>query len=585
MELLDVNKIFIRCPKTLQWRYFEKPTEVLVARNLSEVEALVNRVEKLVNEKKWYAVGFVSYEASPAFNSDMITSNNSRFPLACFALFDDYLMVDQVDSYTIKETPLWRSSISVGNYMQNISSIKKLIERGDIYQINYTTQFKTNLENPKDFFCHFVTDEPYACYIETNQFQILSASPELFFELDGEKIQTRPMKGTAPRFDSLKLDNESRDQLLRSKKNKAENLMITDMMRNDLSKIAELGSVIVSDPFKVEKFSTVWQMTSTVSARTGASLLEILAAMFPCASITGAPKNKSMEYIKDFEKRTRDLYTGTIGMIEPGRKAVFSVAIRTAIRDAESGETVYGSGGGIVWDSKPVLEFKEVSYKARILKSVKLNDDFYLFETMRLHSKTGITLLTKHIMRLERAADYFGISFSEIATREFVENKIKALETDFDTRIKLTLDANGKLDLYYSPISKPFQTNQLVQFASTPVSANNIFLYHKSNIREVYDAAQREMPPLVEPILFNQESEVTETNISNIVYQKDGELFTPPVRCGLLPGIMRSHLLENKIIKERVIIKNDLLKVDRLFLINSLRGWRNAHFSKSSVTE
>lgn len=585
MDLLDVNKIFIRCPRTLRWRHFEKPSEVFTARNLNEVGPLISKVEKLANERESYAVGFVSYEASSAFNPDMVTCDGSKFPLACFALFNDYVMLSELSQSTKKEAPIWNGSLDIGNYIQDIASIKKLIERGDIYQINYTTQFNTNLKQPMDFFCDLVTDEPYACYIDTNQFQILSASPELFFRLDGDEILTRPMKGTAPRFDSLKLDNESREQLFRSKKNRAENLMITDMMRNDLSKISKLGSVTVSDSFKVEKFSTVWQMTSTVSARTSASLLEIFTAMFPCASITGAPKNKSMEYIKDFEKRARNIYTGTIGLIEPKRKAIFSVAIRTAVRYAESGETVYGSGGGIIWDSKPVLEFKEVKYKTRILKSVKLNDDFHLFETMRFHCKTGISLFAGHIKRLEYAANYFGICFSAKAAKEFVETEIKAQEIDFDARIKLTLDTNGKLNLDYSEITEPFKTNQLVQFVATPVTSSNIFLYYKSNKRDVYDKARGEVPLLVEPVLFNEDSEVTETNISNIVYQKGGELFTPPVKCGLLPGIMRAYLLENKIIKERSIMKNELLEVDRLFLINSLRGWRNANFLKSSVTE
>ena len=216
---------------------------------------------------------------------------------------------------------------------------------------------------------------------------------------------------------------------------------------------------------------------------------------------------------------------------------------------------------------------------------MKLNDDFHLFETMRFHCKTGISLFAGHIKRLEYAANYFGIGFSAKVAKEFVETEIKAQEIDFDARIKLTLDTNGKLNLDYSEITEPFKTNQLVQFVATPVTSSNIFLYYKSNKRDVYDKARGEVPLLVEPVLFNEDSEVTETNISNIVYQKGGELFTPPVKCGLLPGIMRAYLLENKIIKERSIMKNELLEVDRLFLINSLRGWRNANFLKSSVTE
>lgn len=585
MESLNIRKILFRCPKTLKWREFQNPLEVLVTWHVDQVCDLICKVEKLVNDKNLYAVGFVSYEASSAFNPKMITCEPSQFPLVCFAIFENYEILEQLGRPISTEKSTWRKSLSLEKYIQNIVEIRNRIESGDIYQINYTTQFTSKLNRPEDFFKNFVSNEPYACFIDTDAFQILSASPELFFELDGEDIMTRPMKGTAPRYDSIKLDEDSRNQLSRSTKNRAENLMITDMMRNDLSKIAMLGSVSVEDAFRIEKYSTVWQMTSTVKAKTCASVLEIFNALFPCSSITGAPKLKSMEYIKRFEEKPRAIYTGAIGIIQPNRKAVFSVGIRTALRNVFNSETVYGSGGGIVWDSKPIPEFKELGYKTRVLGKVETDEVFYLFETMRLRHSVGILMLERHLQRMEKAANYFGINYSEKKALAFIETELKSQTVNFDARLKLTLNVFGKFNLQCFRIDEPFESNQLVQFVATPVNKNNIFLYHKTNFRGVYDRAQSEVPPLVEPILFNQESEVTETNISNIVFEVNGVLFTPPVKCGLLSGIMRTELLQNNAIKERTITKSELLEVDKVYLINALRGWRNAHFSKSSVTE
>ena len=585
MESVNIRKIHFRCPETLKWRHFQNPVDVLVTRHIGQVRDLIYKVEKLVNEKNLHAVGFVSYEASPGFNSKMKTCKPSRIPLVCFALFEGYKIFDQLSKPSMTEKSIWKTPLNLEEYIQNIVEIRKRIESGDIYQINYTTQFKAMLNRPEDFFKNIVSDEPYACFMDTDEFQILSASPELFFELDGTDIKTRPMKGTAPRYDSLQLDEDSRNKLLRSIKNRAENLMITDMMRNDLSKIALLGSVSVDDAFRVEKYSTVWQMTSTVKAKTEASVLEIFDALFPCSSITGAPKLKSMEYIKYFENKPRGVYTGAIGIIQPNRKAVFSVGIRTAVRDLESRKTVYGSGGGIVWDSRPIPEFKELGYKTRILGKVAIDESFYIFETMKLQHPKGILMLAKHLKRMEMAANYFGINYSEKIALSFIEAELKSRNVNFDARLKLTLDTFGKFNLLCSAIERPFEPSQLVQFASTPVDRNNIFLYHKTNFRQVYDRAQDEVPAQVEPILFNQESEVTETNISNIVFEKNGELFTPPVTCGLLPGIMRTQLIQNNVIKEKIITKSELIKVDKVYLINALRGWRNARFSKSSVIE
>jgi para-aminobenzoate synthetase/4-amino-4-deoxychorismate lyase len=365
-----LEKIIIRDPHSAQWLVFTDPLDVLVARQPADVLDVMLEVERRVNKHGVYAAGFLSYEAARGFDPAYVTHGNTQLPLVCFGLFSSVQRRDDLPgSGNHSDQPVgWTLTTPRGRYCEQLSSIKQQLELGNTYQINYTVRMRAdNVIEPWGLFRRMSAGVPQAAYVECRNFAIASASPELFFNLDDERLLCRPMKGTAKRGATIAEDLALRQELHDSIKNRAENLMITDMVRNDLGRVASFGSVKVSNLFGLEEYPTVWQMTSTVAARTRASVVEIFQALFPCASVTGAPKVSSMAIIAELEDTPREIYTGAIGFLGPGRQARFSVAIRTALIDRYTNEAVYGVGGGIVWDSDPDEEFRECQYKARVL--------------------------------------------------------------------------------------------------------------------------------------------------------------------------------------------------------------------------
>ncbi|MCO6452479.1 MAG: aminodeoxychorismate synthase component I [Caldilineales bacterium] len=358
------------------WWQFENPVVVLVAANLDDVLPVLQEVVDVVDRRGLFATGFISYESAPAFDSALVAHKaQTIWPLLWFALFPppQVLSIPPLPVTTDYRLTAWQSTLSASDYEQKIERIKQHIARGDTYQVNYT--FRLRSEFGGDAFTLFTKLQqaqvaPLAAFIETPDFALCSASPELFFRLDDENILSRPMKGTAPRSADATEDENLRRGLWASRKDRAENVMIVDMIRNDLGRIARTGSVHVPRLFEVEHYPTVWQMTSSVAARTTASLPEILRALFPCASITGAPKVRTMSIIADLEDSPRGAYTGCIGYIAPERQVQFNVAIRTVAIDRRSGRAEYGVGSGIVWDSDAVSEYAECETKARILQGL-----------------------------------------------------------------------------------------------------------------------------------------------------------------------------------------------------------------------
>ncbi|HQV63786.1 MAG TPA: chorismate-binding protein, partial [Anaerolineales bacterium] len=390
-------------------------------------------------------------------------------------------------------------------------------------------------------------------------------SPELFFKLDGNKIFSRPMKGTVKRGRTTTEDKELANWLHSSEKNRAENVMIVDMIRNDLGRIAKIGSVHVPELFTIEKYPTLLQMTSTVQARTDVSLDEIFSALFPCASITGAPKVSTMNIIAELETTPRRVYTGSIGYFSPNRKAQFSVAIRTAIIDRESSRAEYGVGGGIVWDSTSADEYSEALLKARVL--TERTHEFSLLETILWTPQNGYFLLEKHIERMRDSAEYFGFSFS----REHIKQHLEKLSAEFPSpqRIRILVNRIGEIKTE----TKEFQIQEnpfKVCLSDQPINSSEIFLYHKTTNRNIYPSLVHGMDDV---LLYNENDELTEFTIGNLVVEINGELFTPPISCGLLAGTFREHLLETQQIKERVIRKDELPGCTKIFLINSVRKW------------
>jgi para-aminobenzoate synthetase / 4-amino-4-deoxychorismate lyase len=501
--------------------------------------------------------------------------SDGDFPLLWFGLYQEPYVLQTSEvlrNLGSLEVQNWRPSINRESYNAAIEKVKNYIARGRTYQVNYTMRLNSKFDNGEwDFFQHLVQSQnKYAAYIDTGRFVICSASPELFFKLDGNRIYSRPMKGTVKRGRTTAEDREQAEWLKASLKNRAENVMIVDMIRNDLGQIAQTGSVQVPDLFTIEKYPTLFQMTSTVQAKTDASLTEIFSALFPCASITGAPKVSTMDIIAELETTPRKLYTGSIGFISPNRKAQFNVAIRTAIIDRQTQSAEYGVGGGIVWDSTSADEYSEALLKARVL--TESPRAFELLETLLWSPNEGFFLRKKHRTRMQDSADYFDFPFS---VEEFNKclDQLSAWFTSTQ-RVRILLGRSGQ----FRGEAKDFQLQEKVfkvKLAEQPVNSKEAFLFHKTTWREMYPPVPAGFDDL---LLWNENDELTEFTIGNLVVELEGKLFTPPISCGLLAGTFRSHLLEIGQVRERVVRKDELAKCTNVFLVNSVRKWVRVDF-------
>jgi para-aminobenzoate synthetase / 4-amino-4-deoxychorismate lyase len=340
------------------------------------------------------------------------------------------------------------------------------------------------------------------------------------------------------------------------------------MVRNDMARIAQTGSVAVSGMFRVEKYPTVWQMTSTVQAKTSAGLQELLRGLFPAASITGAPKIRTMQIINSLESTPRQIYTGTIGMYGPGRKAQFNVAIRTLLIDKQSQAAEYGVGGGIVWDSEAGEEWEETRTKARIL--YEQPKPFDLLETMRWTPAEGWFLLDQHLARLSRSAEYFSYPYDQTKLIERLTGAAANFSAEAQ-RVRLRLSRDGQITLEAQPLLQGANPT-CIALARLPVNTSDRFLYHKTTRRERYQQALAEMPGSPDVLLWNERGEVTESTIANVIVDLDGRRVTPPVDSGLLPGTYRAWLLETQQVVEAVVRLEDLKRCDSIFLANAVRG-------------
>jgi para-aminobenzoate synthetase/4-amino-4-deoxychorismate lyase len=580
---VKTNEVLLRGDNN--WLYFYNPHRIIQAATISEVLPALREVDDLVRVGQWHAAGFLSYEAAPAFDKAHVTRPASGFPLLWFGLYPAPRIISKLEPASTPRAFTWLPTVDRDTYNAAIVQIKDHIAEGRTYQVNYTMRLQSEFKiDPWNFFLHLAqTQNNHAAYIDTGRYVIASASPELFFQLDGETITGRPMKGTTRRGRSTLEDQEQAQWLHESKKNRAENVMIVDMIRNDLGRIATIGSVQVPELFTVEKYPTLWQMTSTVQAKTSASLAQIFTALFPCASITGAPKVSTMKFISELETTPRNIYTGSIGYIAPQRKATFNVAIRTALIDRETQTAEYGVGGGIVWDSTSADEYAEALLKARVLTDSP--PQFSLLETMLWTPEAGFFLVEKHIDRLLDSAEYFDFPIS----REFLENYLNEISTQYTSsqRVRLLLDKKGSLTFE----SKPFTPSDnpppmRVCFAKEPVNSEDIFLYHKTTHREVYINAMRSAGPQTpkeqngydDILLHNERGELTEFTIGNLVAEINGKLYTPPISCGLLAGTFRAYLLETHQLEERIIRVDDLKDYAKIFLVNSVRKMQQIEF-------
>lgn len=526
---------------------------------LTRLLSLIAEVEQTVAEGN-YAAGYIAYEAAPAFQPFYRTPPQGEMPLLWFGIYPSVETNIDTDTATSVPTLQWTPLTDADTYHTAIERIKQEIWAGNTYQTNYAIRLESrqnNLDDASLLALYAQLKEAqradYCAFLDCGRFKILSASPELFFHWKEDTVTTRPMKGTAARGLDSDDDLAQREKLRSSEKDRAENVMIVDLLRNDLSQIAEPGSVEVPSLFDIEQYPTVWQMTSTVTAKTrpDVRLTEVFRALFPCGSITGAPKASTMKLIAELEPQPREVYCGAIGYITPQREALFSVPIRTVVIDAQAGVARYGVGGGITWDSSAENEYQEVVDKTRVLKGIQQPEQ--LLESLLL--KNGdYFLLNRHLNRLAASARYFNFPFHrpevELALRELTAYHIHG-----NHKIRLLLDANGRLELGVEAI-EPLTSPLIARWSPFPVNSQNRLLYHKTTLRDHYPKATLNN----EYLMYNERDEITEFVNGNVALLLDGRWLTPALACGLLPGTERKRCWKRGKLKKRLYLVNCLLR-------------------------
>jgi para-aminobenzoate synthetase/4-amino-4-deoxychorismate lyase len=448
--------------------------------------------------------------------------------------------------------------------------------------VNFTLALRARLEgDPRGLYrdLAYAQRGAYAAYLDTGRYRVVSASPELFFRIDGERIVARPMKGTAPRGRWLAEDEAIRERLAGSVKDRAENAMIVDLLRNDIGRVARGGSVEWSDVFAIERYATVWQLTSTVAAdlRPDVSLTEIFRALFPCGSVTGAPKVSTMSIIAELERDARGVYCGTVGYLAPagrtGPRARFNVAIRTVVQDATTGAAAYGVGGGITWDSRAAAEYDETVAKAQVLTARR--PPVRLLETLRHDPGAGYRRLPEHLARLRDSAVYFGMRVDMDAVHAALEREAARFPTK-PARVRLVIDPRGRLDAGSAPLTDRAGPIRLAVDREHPVDPADPLLFHKTTLRDRYEAAAARFPDADDVVLVNTRGRATETTRANLAIRIGDRWITPPLDEGLLPGCERAALLADGRLEEAPVTLEQLGSADEVAFLNSVRGWRPA---------
>ena len=572
------------------------PVQVLAADRLDDVPAVVEAVEAAA-ARGLHAAGYLAYEAAPAFDPAMRVRGGGRMPLAWFGLFEAPADPDvealplgaagagEDAAYTEAQ---WRAEDGRREHAAAVARIREAIAEGRTYQVNLATRLRTQLHlDPWQLYLRMrrAQGAGYHAYLDMGRQVVVSASPELFFRMDGREITTRPMKGTRPRGRWAEEDAVRRRELEGSEKDRAENLMIVDLLRNDLGRVCRTGSVRTSRLLEVERYRTVWQLTSTVTGRLRgtAGLSQVLAALFPCGSVTGAPKISTMGLIAELERSPREVYCGAIGWIRPGGDCTFSVPIRTAWLDRVTRAATYGTGGGIVWDSRPDEEYRE-----RVAKAVVVREpwpEFSLLETMALVDG-HFTRLERHIARMRASAEYFDFPFPETRIRVALDDLVKERPTG-SHRARITVDRHGAVRAEALPLQEPRDGPlPVVAVSRTPVDSTNRFLFHKTTYRRVYERRRAEASSsLHDVLLLNERGEITEFTRGNVVLDLDGRLVTPARSSGLLAGCLRAELLEDAVVREEQVPVSALWRARRVWFINSARGWIEVRVERSGDPE
>jgi para-aminobenzoate synthetase/4-amino-4-deoxychorismate lyase len=590
-------------------RLFTTPLRVCAAWQPAEMAALFDEIERAVQAGLW-AAGFFSYECGQHFEPKAkMREGASNAPLAWFGIYDrSYGFNHETGEFVGGEPPQLAAirastashqttvevkaefALSESEYARRIAAIHEWIRAGDVYQLNFTAPWRVQIDGPAAaLYAQLRARQPaqYGAFLHWQPGRrILSFSPELFFRVENEgsvrRITTRPMKGTAPRGRTTRDDRGQAEWLRNDPKNRSENVMIVDLLRNDLGRVSRFGSVRAEELFTVERYPTLWQMTSTITAElrpeasSETSYEEIFRALFPCGSITGAPKVRAMQLIAEVEDQPRGVYTGAIGFFSPER-AVFNVAIRTLELDGNRG--TMGTGSGIVIDSDPAEEYRECLLKAKFLtqSADRSPAEFSLIETMLWNG--AYPMLELHLDRLMDSADYFDFACEREEVRKALDAHAHAFEDNAARKVRLLLDREGQLSITSEVLLSPVDNSRIgrVRIARERTNPSDPMLFHKTTHRPLYAAAfqQAACDGFDDALFFNLRGELTEAAISSVFIEKEGRLLTPPVECGLLAGVYRRHLLETRTdIEERILYEDDLRNADTIYLANAVRGLR-----------
>ncbi len=564
------------------------PLGVLEATRQSEVPGVIEAAEGAGARGLWVA-GFLAYEASPGLDPALTVRARDaagpfgRLPLAWFGMFErreETILPEPQQDQAPPVDGSWQPSVDRARYDRAIERIREHIAAGETYQVNHTLRLRSQVGGDERGLYRdlcYAQRGAYATYLNLGRYRVLSASPELFFRLDGDRLTTKPMKGTAPRGRWSAEDLAVATALRGSVKDRAENAMIVDLLRNDLGRVAVPGSVSWSDVFDLERYETVWQLTSTIEARKrpDAGLVEVFRALFPCGSVTGAPKVRTMGIIADLEDSPRGVYCGAVGYLAPPGSGLpsarFSVPIRTVVVDAETGMAEYGVGGGITWDSSAASEYDETVAKAAVLTARRPH--FELFETLRHVPETGFVHLDRHLARLRASAAYFGFVFDEVAAVGAVQGEA-ARFPDRVSRIRITVDRRGRVTSGASLAPRAPDDVPVACDTARPVDPADPMLFHKTTCRRIYEDARARHPGADDVLLTNTRGEITESTIANVAVRLAGRWWTPPQGAGLLGGIGRQVALEEGWLAERPIRIAELSQAEAIELISDNRGRR-----------
>ncbi len=562
---------------------FDNPVRLIVAEKSCEIDSAFEEIRQSLTDG-YYVAGWISYETGLFLEQKLmpLADKSYEVPFICFGVYENRLTLSSEDSedywaqkgdYAVENLKL---NISRHSYDEAFAKIDEFLKAGDIYQVNFT--LKSLFEFSGSTAGYFAALRKaqrveYGAYIKSDKLSVLSLSPELFFKKTGRTITTRPMKGTCRRGRTAAEDECNVDFIQNDEKNRAENLMIVDLLRNDLARISAPASVKLKSLYDVEKYRTLFQMTSTIEAEVADDVdaVDLVKTLFPCGSVTGAPKIRAMEIISQLETSPRGIYTGAIGFLAPDGDSCFSVPIRTITID-NAGRGEMGIGSGIVADSDVAQEYDECLLKARF--ATRSFREFDLIESMRWSQGEGYFLLDLHMERLKSSAGYFDFPCDEQAILADLDCHAEHLDPEKQWKIRLLLSPTGHISI----TSTVLDNNQdikigLVTFAEKTVHSQNQMIFHKTTDRKFY---QQELSKhdSYDVIFVNENGDLTEGTFNNIFVKQGNILYTPPLEAGVLNGTLRQSLLNDPsiLLEEKRLIPADLHDVEKIYLGNSVRG-------------